>query len=732
MSASPERELDIEGMTCASCVARVERGLRRVQGVSEVSVNLATRRALVRVTTDVPVETLVAAVEKTGFHAHSSVPAFSYEDVTPEASPHRTARPARDDSTLRATVALTLAAVVMALAMVPSLAFAASGYVQGTLALVVVFGAGWPLHAAALRSARHGGATMDTLVVLGANAALALSFAALARSQGHGHLYFETAAMIVAFVLLGRSLEASARTHTGDALRGLAALHPARALVVRGSEEREIAAHRVRVGDHVRVRPFERLAVDGIVREGASHLDLSALTGESIPVAVSVGDPSSAGAINGASMITVEATRVGADTTLARIVQLVERAQGSRAPVQRLADRVAAVFVPVVMALAAITFVAWRVLHHGSEHALLAAVSVLVVACPCALGLATPTAIIVGTGRAAQRGILLRDAASFERAAAITDVLFDKTGTLSHGTPTVTDVRAAPGGDNDALLALAAAVEASSDHPLARAITAAAQQHRLVRPATHNVSVVPGQGVRATVDGDDVAVGFGALVERELDDDAHAIVHALQREGRTVAVVTRRKRFVGAIGVADPLRSVAFEAIRELTALGVTSHLVSGDHAVVVARTAREVGIDAARAHASVTPEGKCAMVDTLRASGHVVAVVGDGINDGPALASADVGFAIGTGTDVAVEAASITLLRADPRAVAETVALARATLRTVRQNLAWAFVYNLVAVPLAATGVLERIGGPMVAAAAMAMSSVSVVLSSLRLRARA
>ncbi len=737
MSDAPaETELRIEGMTCAACVQRVERSLSRVPGVRTAAVNLATHRAQVVTDSLVDPAALVAAVEATGFGA---------SPVAPDADPVETALPDRTDTdtptvvpegaraTRRAAAALAMSVPLMVLAMVPWAHFAGSGWVEAALALAVTWGAGVSMHRAAFASARHGGATMDTLVVLGANAALAHSLYTLAfraHPGGHGaHLYFETAAMIVSLVLVGRALESRARQRTGDALRALAAMRPRTATVLRDGVEHSVDAAAVRVGDRLRVKPFEQFAADGVVRAGAGHVDESMLSGESAPVLKAPGDPVSGGTVNGATALEVEALRVGADTQLAQIVRMVARAQGSRAPAQRLADRVAAVFVPVVAAVAALTAVGWMLADAGSATALLRAVSVLVVACPCALGLATPTAIIVGVGRAARRGVLFRDAETLERAVGITAVVFDKTGTLTRATPTLTDALGLGDGDLDEALSLAAAVEAQSDHPLARAIVQGAAARGLSCPVASEVTALPGVGVMGTVAGHTVRV---VADDGALDASGAAQVAGLRAEACTVSLVWVDGVARALLGVRDPLREGAAEAVTALTARGVAVWLVSGDHATTAAAVARAVGIPEARVRAEVRPAGKAAIVAALQAGGARVAVVGDGVNDAPALSQAEVGIAMGGGTDVAVATAGVTLVRNDPRAVAEALGIAAATLRTVRQNLFWAFVYNTVGVPLAAFGLLEALGGPMLAAAMMAMSSVCVVGNALRLRTTA
>ncbi|MBI5513752.1 MAG: cadmium-translocating P-type ATPase [Deltaproteobacteria bacterium] len=714
----PVREYDIEGMTCASCVTRLERVLKRVPGVSEASVNLATRRATVTLDRDLDDAALVLAVERAGFDAERRRP---LQDKASERSPARSSPELQ-----RAVVALALAAPLGTLAMGPWLQGPWNAWVQGLLATGLVFGAGSSLHRAALGALRHREATMDTLVSLGSTAAWGASVATLASGHaGHHGLYFETAGVLVAFVLLGRWLESRARWKTAEALRALGALLPETATVLRHGVERAIPLAKVRVGDTVKVPPFGRVPVDGVVREGQSAVDESMVTGESMPVPRGAGDPVVAGTLNGGSPLTIDATRVGAETTLSRIVALVERAQGTKGSAQRLADRVSGVFVPAVLLASAVTFLAWWASGHAFTQALSAAVTVLVVACPCALGLATPTALLVGTGLAARSGILVRDAPTLERASAVDTVLFDKTGTLTLGRASVAEVLPEDGCNPLELLSFSAAVERPSAHPLARAVAQRAADDGAPERAAEGVLEVPGQGVEGTVDGRSVVVGQRALALA--DEGVRARLKAFA-QGRTVLAVAWDGVYRGALAVTDPVRPSAAGAVSALRARGVDVWMLTGDQEDSALAVARAVGLAPERVRWRVSPEEKARVVESLRAEGRVVAVVGDGVNDAPALALADVGFAMGRGTDVALAAAPMTLLREDPRGVPEALELSRATLRAIRQNLFWALGYNLLCLPLAALGLLERFGGPMLASAMMALSSVSVVLNALRL----
>jgi Cu+-exporting ATPase len=728
----------VEGMTCASCVGRVERALAKVPGVSDAVVSLATEEATVRVGahSEALREALAAAIEKAGYHAE--VPAVALAGAPPKSAAIAAPPPSGTAASARLFVAAALSVPLMLIAMVPALTFVGSAYVQAVLAAIVTFGAGAPFFLVAARNLRHRNATMDTLVATGSGAAYAYSLAVVLRAgrdgaahlgmHGGGHLYFETAGMIVTLVLLGKWLEARARRHATDALSSLARLQPATARVVRDGVERELPVAEVLAGDLVRVRADERIPVDGIVREGTSSADESLVTGESLPVLKSVGDPVIGGTLALGAPLVLEATRVGADATLARIVRLVADAQASRAPVQRLADQISSVFVPVIIGISLVTLAGWLLAGAPLDTALLTAVSVLVIACPCALGLATPTAIIVGTGLAARHGVLVKDAEALERARLVDAVVLDKTGTLTRGTPELTDVvRLTSMGEAD-VLSLAAAIEAESVHPLALAIVRAARERALVVPRAVGIVSELGVGMRGRVDTRSVFVGATR------DDDPPEVSSArdaLSGRARSVVVVRVDDVPVAVLGVRDPVRATSAAAVARLRALGIEVHLVSGDHADVADTVAREVGIDAGNVRAGARPEDKVAAIKALQARGRVVGMVGDGVNDAPALAAADVGFAIGGGTDVATDAAAVTLVRGDLGAVADAIETSRRTMRTVRQNLFFAFAYNVAGIPLAAFGLLTTLGGPMLAAGAMAMSSVTVVLNALRLGRR-
>lgn len=706
-------DLAIEGMTCASCVARVQSRLVRVDGVT-ASVNLATERAHVVAPAGIDTALLVSAVEGAGYRARvieetRQVPAVP-------------AAPASTSLLPRVLVSATLSIPVLLLAMVPPLQFAGWEWVALVLAAPVVGWGGWPFHRAAGRNLRHGATTMDTLVSLGTLVAFLWSLAVVVSGSG-GHVYVEVAAVVTTFLLLGRYAEARSRRRAGSALRELVSSGSREVSRIDGTGvEERIPVERLAVGDSFAVRPGERIAADGVVVEGSASVDASAMTGESLPVDVVPGDAVSAGTIAAGGSIVVRATSVGSDTRLARIAAMVEDAQLGTTRAQRLADRVSAVFVPVVIGLAVLVFAAWWIATGDPGLALSPAVAVLIVACPCALGLATPIALLVGTSRAAQRGILLTGPDALERAGRIDTVVFDKTGTLTTGSMTVTSVTTALGFDRDEVLALAGAAERGSEHPLGRAIAAAAPEGTPhgEAPAVSRFEAVAGSGVRAEVGGRVVVVG---RAEAALAGPLGSAVARTRDEGATAVVVTIDGVAAAVFGVSDPLRPDAAEAVVRVRVLGAETIALSGDHEATVRATLAPLPLD--RVIAGVTPEQKAAVVERMRASGRRVAMVGDGVNDAAALARADLGIALGSGSDIAIEAADVTLLRAEPALAADALLLSRRMLGTIRGNLFWAFAYNVAALPVAALGLLN----PMIAGAAMAFSSVFVVLNSLRLR---
>ncbi|MDE2368320.1 MAG: copper-translocating P-type ATPase [Burkholderiales bacterium] len=707
--------ISVSGMTCASCVGRVEKALRRVPGVTDATVNLATERATVVAPPGMAAATLVAAIEKAGYGAHV---------VEAERAEAPSALPAWWPVAL--AVALTLPLVApMALAPL-GIGWMAPTRVQWLLASIVQFGLGWRFYRSGWSALREGSGNMELLVAIGTSAAYGLSVFEMARHAGHGampHLYFEASAAVITLVLLGKWLEARAKRRTTDAISALGALRPATARVQRDGVELELPIEAVRVGDLVVVRPGERVAVDGEIVAGRSHLDESMITGESMPVARSEGERVTGGAINAEGLLTVRTLAVGAETTLARIIRLVESAQAGKAPIQRIVDRVAAVFVPIVLGIAALTMVGWLVAGAPWENALIDAVAVLVIACPCALGLATPTAIMVGTGVAARRGILIKDAQALELAHSISVVAFDKTGTLTEGRPRLAEVHAAPGVAEGEVISLAAALQRGSSHPLARAVLERAASMAI--PEATAARALPGRGVEAEVAGQRVTLGSARLVsERGVAMDALAApAAALAQQGRTVSWLLRGDAAIGLLAFDDAAKPGAKAAVARLHELGIRTVMLTGDNAGSAARIATELGI--AEFRAEVLPADKAEVVRELGRDGAIVAMVGDGINDAPALAAAAVGIAMAGGTDVAMASAGITLMRGDPALVADAIEVSRRTVSTIRRGLFWAFAYNVVGIPLAAAGLLS----PVVAGAAMAASSVSVVANALLLR---
>ncbi|ROP53066.1 cation-translocating P-type ATPase [Streptomyces sp. PanSC9] len=729
-----EVELLIGGMTCASCAARVEKKLNRMDGVS-ATVNYATEKAKVTYADGVRVADLIATVVKTGYTAEEPPP----PEPAAEAAP---GTPERDPELVplrhRLLVSAALAVPVVLLAMIPALQFDDWQWLSLTLAAPVVVWGGAPFHRAAWTNLRHGAATMDTLVSVGTLAAFGWSLWALflgdagmpgmhdefrltvSRTDGASTIYLEVAAGVVALILLGRFLEARSKRRAGAALKALMELGAKDVAVLRDGREVRVAVASLAVGDRFVVRPGEKVATDGTVVEGVSAVDASMLTGESVPVDVGPGDRVTGATVNAGGRLVVAATRVGADTQLARMARLVEDAQNGKAEVQRLADRISAVFVPVVILIALGTFGVWLGVTGDTVAAFTAAVAVLIIACPCALGLATPTALMVGTGRGAQLGILIKGPEVLESTRRVDTVVLDKTGTVTTGRMTLQAVYAADGEDEKELLRLAGALEHASEHPVARAVAAGAEERAGALPAVEHFENVPGRGVRGRVEGREVAVG---RLYDDLPPELDRAAREAERQGRTAVLAGWDGRARGVLAVADAVKATSAEAVRELRTLGLTPVLLTGDNRTVAEAVARTVGID--EVIAEVLPEDKVDVVRRLQGEGRSVAMVGDGVNDAAALATADLGLALGTGTDAAIEAGDLTLVRGDLRVAADAIRLSRRTLATIKGNLVWAFGYNVAALPLAAAGLLN----PVIAGAAMAFSSVFVVTNSLRLR---
>jgi Cu+-exporting ATPase len=733
-------ELLIGGMTCASCAARVEKKLNRMPGVT-ASVNYATEKALVTLPAGVVVSDAIATVEGTGYSARVPDP----EPATPEPDDDPQVRDLRHR--LAVCAALTIPVVVMS--MVPLLQFRNWQWLALTLSAPVVVWGAWPFHRAAWTNLRHGATTMDTLISLGVAAAFGWSVVALfvgdagmpgmrmtidlvpSRGSGLHEIYLEVATAVTTLILLGRYLEARARRRSGAALRALLDLGAKDVAVVRDGQERRVPIDSLAVGDLFVVRPGEKVATDGTVVEGSSALDASMLTGESVPVEVGPGDDVVGATVNSGGRLLVRATRVGADTELAQIARLVERAQSGKAQVQRLADRVSAVFVPIVLVLAAVTLTYWLVTGAPAALAFSAAVSVLVIACPCALGLATPTALLVGTGRGAQLGILIKGPEVLESTRRVDTVVLDKTGTLTTGRMTMTQVEALPGVERETLLRVVGALEHASEHPVAAAVATGARDllGSTALPPVEAFAAIPGQGVQGVADGHAAVAGRVSWLASEwampLPPALQPVVDDAYAAGRTVVAVGWDGAVRGVVVVSDTLKPTSAQAVAELRALGVRPMLLTGDNVRAAQAVGQDVGIPPDAVVAEVLPADKAAAVARLQQGGATVAMVGDGVNDAAALAQADLGIAMGTGTDAAIEASDLTLVRGDLRTAVDALRLSRRTLATIKGNLFWAFAYNVAAIPLAMAGLLN----PVIAAAAMAFSSVFVVTNSLRLR---
>jgi Cu+-exporting ATPase len=766
MKSEPECEsrlvLDLEGMTCASCAMRIEKGLKKVPGVLDANVNLATEQAAVTYDpAQTNLEQMVQKVEAVGYKATPQVASTRQplqETLTSEVteipgspvmsipqedelSSRKQAEIVRKRNLLILGIVLTVPIVILSMFFLNR--FPGENYLLLVLTTPVWAIVGWEFHRGAIRSLRHGSANMDTLVSLGSTAAYLLSVVATFFPQVVGPVtFYDTTALIVTLIYLGKYLEARAKGQTNEAIKKLIGLQARTAHVVRAGQEIELPIEQVQVGDELVVRPGEKIPVDGTVLSGSSSVDESMITGESIPVEKVEGEPLIGATINQSGLMRMRATKVGANTVLASIIRLVEQAQGSKAPIQRLADTISGIFVPVVLVIAAFTFIGWAIIGHVNAAssnpwivAIIAAVAVLVVACPCALGLATPTAIMVGTGKGAEQGILIKGGESLERIHAVRAVLLDKTGTITKGKPELTDVIALVEKEPDDMLRLVAEAEQGSEHPLAAAIVEGARARGLVLDASpEHFTAIAGRGLEAIVERHEVLIGTRRLLsERSIAYDAvEEQLIALEHQGKTAMIVVIDDKVAGVVAVADTVKVGSVEAIKQLQTQGLAVWMITGDNRRAAEAIAAQVGISAEHVLAEVLPEDKANQVKRLQAQGLVVAFAGDGINDAPALVQADAGIAMGTGTDIAMEASDITLVKGNLKSVSTALALSRATLRTIKQNLFWAFAYNVILIPTAILSPLIpflRENAPIFAAAAMALSSVTVVSNSLRLR---
>lgn len=714
-------ELQIDGMSCASCVGRVEKALFKVPGVLNASVNLATEKATVEVLSSVTFATLVVSIGKAGYSAKPVA------EQQPKPAPSRIP----EWWPVAASGLLTLPLVAPMLLQLIGVDLMLNGWVQLALATPVQFWMGWRFYRAGWKAVKARAGNMDLLVSLGTSAAYGLSVYLLIQSGGgHAHhLYFEASAAVITLVLLGKWLETRAKRQTADAIRALNALRPTIARVLVDGHEVSTPVEQIAIGDLVVVRPGERISVDGKVVSGQSDVDEALITGESLPVSKNVGDKVTGGSVNGEGLLHVRTGAIGAETTLARIIRMVESAQAAKAPIQRVVDQISAVFVPVVLVVALLTFAGWMAYSGNWETALINAVAVLVIACPCALGLATPTAIMAGTGVAARQGILIKDAEALEIAHSVTVVAFDKTGTLTEGKPSLVSIEPVQGVSNEEVLRIAGALQKTSEHPLAHAVLAKVHELNIALPDVGDAKALPGRGVQARVDGQLMLLGSTRLMQENRVNPGQIGIRAaaLESEGKTISWLLRQRdtssELVGLLAFGDTVKPSSYQAINRLRELGIHTVMLTGDNQGSANAVAKELGIDEVRAE--LLPGDKAIIIQELRGQGHVVAMVGDGLNDAPSLVAADVGLSMSTGTDVAMEAAGITLMRGDPRLVADSFDVSRRTYSKIKQGLFWAFAYNVLGIPLAALGMLN----PLVAGAAMAFSSVSVVTNALLLR---